>query len=334
MRKAAKVLTILGMCLAFYLIFPVVLGIIGLQKMEGDYSRKEKRLWGLLVTFFVSTLGGIFMLCVYDETEEEQNARQGSVSDKKSIRSLDRKSKRIRQLKYFCDKGVISESFLNEKKEEYYLKRVFHGSKKINRKEIIRLALSIVLLVFASISFVMTFAYCFVETSYRDYIVPIYTEHTFWQDQWISSPAGILIVVSFGLSVLQLVFQLFLIFRFKSVCREVSLIPILFQTAIIATLISAICFIVQATDESRIRHCELLPGGVFALTMVIITIVFAVVSAAACVYDSTKTKSFVVSLLKRRESYKKISNLIVLMNEGVLSQEEVSRFSCQYIDNL
>ena len=85
MRKASKVFLIIGMCLTFYLVFPVVLGIFALKKLNEATSSKDLTKWGILSIIFVSVLGGIFMLCIKDaelqnNQVEEKTSKFNSLS--------------------------------------------------------------------------------------------------------------------------------------------------------------------------------------------------------------------------------------------------------------
>lgn len=60
MKTAAKVLIILSMICGFWAIFPLVLGIIALKKMnEGTMDTT----WAIIVLIFVSPIAGILLLC-------------------------------------------------------------------------------------------------------------------------------------------------------------------------------------------------------------------------------------------------------------------------------
>ncbi len=59
MKKAIKIFTIIGMIATFYLIFPVIFGVITLKKLEkGEITNG----WKVCVFMFVSMIAGIMML--------------------------------------------------------------------------------------------------------------------------------------------------------------------------------------------------------------------------------------------------------------------------------
>ncbi len=67
MKTAAKVFIWIGMILQFFLIYPIVLGIFALKKINSATSKDELQTQGIFTTLFCSLLGGIFMLCIKDE---------------------------------------------------------------------------------------------------------------------------------------------------------------------------------------------------------------------------------------------------------------------------
>lgn len=75
MKTAAKVFNILGMIFGFYLIFPLVLGIIANKKLNECKDIKSIHKWGIVVLLFVNQISGIIMLVMkeddlYDSPEE------------------------------------------------------------------------------------------------------------------------------------------------------------------------------------------------------------------------------------------------------------------------
>ena len=66
MRTAAKVFIIIGLILRCFLVYPVIVGIIALRKIEND-SPCEYKEFAILVCLFCSLLGGAFMLSMSQE---------------------------------------------------------------------------------------------------------------------------------------------------------------------------------------------------------------------------------------------------------------------------
>lgn len=130
MKKAAKVFLIIGMIGGGYLIFPIVLGIFALRKLNTAKSCEELKCWGILSIFFVSTLGGIFMLCVKDdEFAGNPSIEENHVDKEKQINKdrtcITRKpviidpAERLRELKQLLDEGIIDEATYKEKRKKY-----------------------------------------------------------------------------------------------------------------------------------------------------------------------------------------------------------------------
>lgn len=60
MKTPAKVFIIIAMVLEFWLIFPLIVGILALKQME---THKPSTAMCVCVLLFCSLLGGIFLLC-------------------------------------------------------------------------------------------------------------------------------------------------------------------------------------------------------------------------------------------------------------------------------
>ena len=130
MKKAAKVFLIIGMIGGGYLIFPIILGIFALRRLNRAKSSEDLKVWGILSIFFVSTLGGIFMLCVKDEElADNPNIEKNHVNKEKPINKdkvhTTRKqiiidpAMRLRELKQLLDEGIIDEGTYKEKRKKY-----------------------------------------------------------------------------------------------------------------------------------------------------------------------------------------------------------------------
>ena len=75
MKTAAKVFNILSIIFGFYLIYPLVLGIIANKKLNECKDIKSIHNWGIVVLLFVNQISGIIMLVMkeddlYDSPEE------------------------------------------------------------------------------------------------------------------------------------------------------------------------------------------------------------------------------------------------------------------------
>lgn len=66
---AAKVLIIITMILAFWAIFPLVLGIFAIKAIENNENPKDLLTWSIVTLLLVNTIAGILML-VYSVKDE------------------------------------------------------------------------------------------------------------------------------------------------------------------------------------------------------------------------------------------------------------------------
>lgn len=67
MKTAIKILIWIGMISQCFLIYPIVVGILALKKLDEIASGKELQTMGILTTIFCSLIGGILMICIKDE---------------------------------------------------------------------------------------------------------------------------------------------------------------------------------------------------------------------------------------------------------------------------
>ena len=70
MKTAIKIAIWFGMITTWFLIFPVVIGIIALNKLDSVTSKEELKTIGILTLIFCSTLAGVLMLCLKNEDLE------------------------------------------------------------------------------------------------------------------------------------------------------------------------------------------------------------------------------------------------------------------------
>lgn len=67
MKTAAKVFIILGMVFGFWMIVPLIVGIIALNKLNNAKSKSELTVVAICTLLFVNLIAGILMLCINDE---------------------------------------------------------------------------------------------------------------------------------------------------------------------------------------------------------------------------------------------------------------------------
>ena len=147
MKTAAKVCIIIGMVFGFWMILPLVFGILALNKLNTATKKEELVGMGVCALLFCSTLGGIFMLCVTDEdlqsnvrfeqnqTEYVDNSNDGRYDDQNDqVTTVEQPQEQTNEIseqspemdnvellaryKNLLDKGIISKKEYEEKKEE------------------------------------------------------------------------------------------------------------------------------------------------------------------------------------------------------------------------
>jgi len=72
MKKTAKVFIWIGMICQFYLVYPIVVGVIALNKLNEARKKEEILTMGILTLLFCNTVGGIIMLAM-SEKDFSQN---------------------------------------------------------------------------------------------------------------------------------------------------------------------------------------------------------------------------------------------------------------------
>lgn len=72
MKTAAKVFIWIGIILQGIFVFPIIVGFFALKKINNESPASYKE-FAILVCFFCSLLGGIFMLCLDDGTENTES---------------------------------------------------------------------------------------------------------------------------------------------------------------------------------------------------------------------------------------------------------------------
>jgi hypothetical protein len=117
MIKTTKVFIIIGIIFGAPLIYPVVLGILAIKKLNNAETTEELTTWGILTIFFVSFIGGILMLNVKQKDidsihfYEDSNQSGFNPNNDPSVFLVD--------LKKLYDDGVIDEVTYQSKRRKY-----------------------------------------------------------------------------------------------------------------------------------------------------------------------------------------------------------------------
>ena len=116
MRKAAKVFLIIGMILQFYLVFPIIVGINAIKRLNNALTVDELKGYGIASIICVSVLGGIFMLCV---KQEELDMIYPPLSESTGYQEGEDPSEHLKDLKTLYDDGIIDKETYEEKRKKY-----------------------------------------------------------------------------------------------------------------------------------------------------------------------------------------------------------------------
>ncbi len=81
MKSTAKIFIWIGMIIQFYLIYPIIVGVIALKKIDESKTKSDLQLMGILTAILCSLLGGIFMLCIKDDELIEKERHIGQSAD-------------------------------------------------------------------------------------------------------------------------------------------------------------------------------------------------------------------------------------------------------------
>lgn len=103
MKQSAKVFIWIGMILQFFLIYPLVVGILALKKIDESTSKEDLKTLGIFTLFFCSLIGGIFMLNIKDEELSNSSNNTTITKEEKVIenKELDKKGKIVKIITQF-----------------------------------------------------------------------------------------------------------------------------------------------------------------------------------------------------------------------------------------
>ncbi len=122
MKKITKILIIIGMALEWFLIYPVVLGICAIKKLESAKFKSDLVSWSIITLVFVSPVAGILMLTLRDEDLSDEVDLYYPENTKPTNFALE-KLDNIEKIYQLKEKGLISEEEFLEKKK-FYLEQI------------------------------------------------------------------------------------------------------------------------------------------------------------------------------------------------------------------
>ena len=118
MKSAAKVFIILSMIFLFPLIFPLVIGIIALGKINDESTKRDDAIvFSIITMVFCSLLGGLFWLL--DIVSHEENYDNKVVDAKYEEEPLpEDEFERIKKAKALLDDGAITQEEYDKIKKD------------------------------------------------------------------------------------------------------------------------------------------------------------------------------------------------------------------------
>jgi hypothetical protein len=85
-KTTCKIFIYLSIIFGFYLIVPIIVGVIALEKLDTAKSKEDLKTIGILTLIFCSVIAGILMLCMdNDELKENDVIEDENSKDNKPI---------------------------------------------------------------------------------------------------------------------------------------------------------------------------------------------------------------------------------------------------------
>ncbi len=121
MKTCVKVLIWVGMIIQFYMIYPIVFGILALKKLDSFKDRDELIKYSVLTMVFCSLAGGIVMLFMNEEKKpstNNDNTNKEVVEGEATIQNTLTMEEELLNAKRLFEEGTISEADYNEIKSK------------------------------------------------------------------------------------------------------------------------------------------------------------------------------------------------------------------------
>ena len=118
MKTAAKIVIIITMIFTFWLIIPLIIGIMAISKIDNATDKSQITGIALCTLLFCSLVGGILMFCIPENDFKEPVTKielSSQVSTSNSIEDL-------KNLKQLLDDGIISQEVYEEKRKKLLIK--------------------------------------------------------------------------------------------------------------------------------------------------------------------------------------------------------------------
>ena len=130
MKTVAKIFIIIGMVVGFWMIVPIIVGSIALNKLASATKKEELTGIGICTLLFCNVIGGVLMLCIpesefVDDTLNETNINvvvnqtsESNTSEKKNSSNIEDMAEKLSKLKELKDSGAITEEEYSKMKSQ------------------------------------------------------------------------------------------------------------------------------------------------------------------------------------------------------------------------
>ena len=127
MKKLAKFFIWISIIFQFWLIFPLIIGILALNKLDSAKNKDELLVMSILTTLFCSAIAGIFMFCIKEEElnedyynmtkkQKQENEETKNITNSSEFKLPDTKelTKELEKLKKLYEDKLITEEEYNQ----------------------------------------------------------------------------------------------------------------------------------------------------------------------------------------------------------------------------
>lgn len=131
MKKLAKIFIWISIIFQFWLIFPLIIGVLALDKLDSAKNKDELLVMSILTTLFCSAIAGIFMFCIKEEEineeyyeqikkQKQKNENTESISTSSDSELPDTKelTKELEKAKKLYEDKLITEEEYNQMREK------------------------------------------------------------------------------------------------------------------------------------------------------------------------------------------------------------------------
>ena len=127
MKKLAKFFIWISIIFQFWLILPLIIGILALNKLDSAKNKDELLVMSILTTLFCSVIAGIFMFCIKEEElnedyynmtkkQKQENEDTKNITNSSEFKLPDTKdlTKELEKLKKLYEDKLITEEEYNQ----------------------------------------------------------------------------------------------------------------------------------------------------------------------------------------------------------------------------